>query len=166
MFKLSVPESDGANNNTSLNNGGSKAPTDLCTVTEQSERGSTPAAPSIPTVCNGPKKLGGWGRFKAKTTEPPPPIKPPLAIDIVKADGGSSGDVTTTSDNLTKTSDNVPRASTHDQASASVILAVRQTEVKDAPSVRVEVSPAVKRDAASNSSLVSSLDEFKVQGSS
>ena len=34
--------------------------------------------PSSVVTCNGPKKLGGWGRFKAKTTESPAPPLDPL----------------------------------------------------------------------------------------
>lgn len=43
---------------------------DLTAVDENSEK------PLI--TSNGPKKLGGWGRFKAKTTEPPPVVADPL----------------------------------------------------------------------------------------
>ena len=43
---------------------------DLTAVDENSEK------PLI--TSNGPKKLGGWGRFKAKTTEPPPVVVDPL----------------------------------------------------------------------------------------
>jgi len=57
---------------------------ELTTLAETTETGSTNSsltaikvAPLPAAACNGPKKLGGWGRFKAKTSAEDPPDPPP-----------------------------------------------------------------------------------------